>query len=257
MKVNCAHMFLGALTMDQLKAKTFIKYAFTSILFTPRNTTNALFFRPPTTPRFVFSGRSKYFPVSMARNAIKSKPARATASNVERLEDNTSLEPQYFLIKSEPSEFSIHNLEARPRQREEWDGVRNYAARNHIRSMRENDRCWFYHSACKTPAIVGTCRVVRTAAPDATALDSNHPGYDPKSTAESCRWDSVLVELESIFESPITLKELRAQAKINKTVASMTILKMSRLSVTPVTRSQWDEVARLLERKEQGEDLLM
>ncbi|KAL7580923.1 hypothetical protein ACA910_005742 [Epithemia clementina (nom. ined.)] len=142
--------------------------------------------------------------------------------------------------------------------REEWDGVRNYAARNHLRSMNVGDLCWFYHSSCATPAIVGTCRVVRKAIPDVTAFqDPKHPNYDPKSTsAENCRWDSVLVEFDSLYETPITLKELRHQAKHNQVLENMMLLKRGRLSVMPVTATEWLQVQDLMERKARGENLL-
>ena len=161
---------------------------------------------------------------------------------------------QYFLVKSEPHEFSIQQL--KECGREEWDGVRNYAARNHLRQMRLGDNCWFYHSSCKIPAIVGKCRVVRTAAPDATALDPQHDNYDPKSTPDNCRWDSVLMEFDELLETPVTLKELRNMAKSNPVIDGMLLLKRSRLSVMPVTEEQWLAVESLIERKEKGEDLL-
>ena len=162
---------------------------------------------------------------------------------------------KYFLLKSEPNEFSIQQL--KEKTREEWDGVRNFAARNHLRSMRVGDLSWFYHSSCATPSIVGTCRIVREAVPDVTAFqDPKHENYDPKSTAENCRWDSVLVEFDSIYETPITLKELRNQGKHNTAIANMFLLNRSRLSVMPITGSEWSAVHSLMERKANGENLL-
>lgn len=159
-----------------------------------------------------------------------------------------------YLLKSEPHEFSIEDLKRKGR--EEWDGVRNYTARNYLRQMKVGDRCWFYHSSCKTPAIVGTCRIVRQAKPDQTALDPNHEYYDPKSTKEKCRWDSCLVEFESIYETPITLKELRTQAKTSSVIDGMLLFHRSRLSVMPVTHEEWQIVEDLMKRKERNEDLL-
>ena len=179
----------------------------------------------------------------------------AKTSDEEYDKEESSSRPQLYLLKSEPHEFSIHDL--KQKGREEWDGVRNYTARNFMRQMKSADRCWFYHSSCKTPAIVGTCRVARTARPDATALDPKHENYDAKSTPEKCRWDSVLVEFESLYETPITLKELRMQAKVNTVIANMMLLHRSRLSVMPVTAKEWQAVESLMQRKEQGEDLLM
>jgi len=159
--------------------------------------------------------------------------------------------PHLYLLKSEPHEFSIDDL--KNKGREEWDGIRNYAARNHMRQMREGDLCWFYHSSCKTPAIVGTCRIVRGSRPDRTAMDPEHKNYDPKLR----EWISCLVEFDSTLEAPITLKELKAQAKINSVIAGMMLLRQSRLSVMPVTRTEWNEVENLIGRKRRNEDLLL
>ena len=163
----------------------------------------------------------------------------------------------YFLLKSEPDEFSIHQLA--DAQREEWDGVRNYAARNTLQSMRVGDQCWFYHSSCPTPAIVGKCRIVRQAIPDVTAYqDVNHKNYDSKSTKDNCRWVSVLVEFDSMAQVPLTLKELKHQATHhnNSILANMMLLKRSRLSVMPITPAEWSELEDLMKRKVNGEDLL-
>ena len=90
----------------------------------------------------------------------------------------------FYLLKSEPAEFSIQDLEKNVVQ--EWDGVRNFQARNNMRTMRIGDRAFFYHSNCRNAGIVGTVLVTREAQPDATAYkDPNHAGYDPKSTADN------------------------------------------------------------------------
>jgi predicted RNA-binding protein with PUA-like domain len=176
------------------------------------------------------------------------------SSSAPQKDDVITNTTKFYLLKSEPDEFSIQHL--KHKGREEWDGVRNYSARNYMRQMKVGDQCWFYHSSCKTPAIVGTCRIVREAEPDQTALDPKHENYDPKSTPENCRWDSVLVEFDSIYDTPITLKELRAQAKKNDVIGGMMLLNYSRLSVMPVTSEEWTMVGHLIERKENKEDLL-
>jgi predicted RNA-binding protein with PUA-like domain len=123
--------------------------------------------------------------------------------------------------------------------------------------MKVGDQCFFYHSSCKVPAIVGICRIARAAQPDRTAvMDVHHPHYDSKSTMENNRWVSVLVEFESMFSTEITIKELREQATINPIIANMTLLKQSRLSVMPITNDEWAAVLDLQKRKERGEDLL-
>ena len=136
---------------------------------------------------------------------------------------------------------------------EEWDGVRNYQARNFLRSMNVNDRCFFYHSKTK-PAltgIVGTVRVARAAQPDPSACDPKSEYYDPKCTNETNKWSSVLVEYEQTFPVVLTLKELKQEAANDPDglIANLALLKQSRLSVVPLTREQWDEVMRLIEVK--------
>ena len=80
--------------------------------------------------------------------------------------------------------------------------------------MKVGDYAYFYHSSCKVPSIVGVVKIIREAAIDETALDPQHAGYDKKSTTrEDCPWVAVRVRLETIFESPIPLRELKARAK--------------------------------------------
>jgi len=163
----------------------------------------------------------------------------------------SKLNTQYFLLKSEPDAYSIANMQED--KTEEWDGVRNYQARNFLRSMNVDDRCFFYHSKTK-PAltgIVGTVRVARTAQPDPSACDPKSDYYDPKCTDETNKWSSVLVEYEQTFPVVLTLKEIKQEASNDPDglLANLALLKQSRLSVVPLTREQWDEVMRLIEIK--------
>lgn len=163
----------------------------------------------------------------------------------------------YFLLKSEPHEFSIQDLERNKGCIEEWTGVRNFEARNILRSMKVGDRAFFYHSSCKATGVVGTVSISRAAQPDVTAYqDPEHDGYDPKSSEENCRWDAVQVRLESVYPVTVLLKELKAQAKVNDVIAGMTLLRKSRLSVSRVALEEWVAVERLMERKSSGEDIL-
>lgn len=160
----------------------------------------------------------------------------------------------FYLLKSEPAEFSIQDLEKNVVQ--EWDGVRNFQARNNMRTMRIGDRAFFYHSNCRNAGIVGTVLVTREAQPDATAYkDPNHAGYDPKSTADNCRWDSVEIKFDTVFPVTVTLKELKAQAKRDEVLAQMTLLKNGRLSVHRVTAGEWSAVEELVDRKVAGENI--
>ena len=99
-------------------------------------------------------------------------------------------EPRYWLFKSEPSAYSFDDLLKEEDRTAEWDGVRNYQARNFIRDdMKVGDGVLFYHSSAKPTAVVGTARIVKEAYPDATAWDPNDKHYDPKSEPWGDRLD--------------------------------------------------------------------
>lgn len=152
---------------------------------------------------------------------------------------------RYWLIKTEPDSFSIHDLAKAPQQTTFWDGVRNYQARNFMRAMKRGDGLLFYHSSVVPPAIVGMAVVVREAYPDHTALDPHGHHYDPKATTQNPIWEMVDVKLERIFERPIPLNELRGVKQLVK----MELLRQgSRLSVQPVTEKEWQTVLELADR---------
>jgi predicted RNA-binding protein with PUA-like domain len=143
----------------------------------------------------------------------------------------------YWLMKSEPSEFSIDDLASRPDQTEPWDGVRNYQARNMMRNeMRRGDGVFFYHSNTKIPGIVGIARVVREGYPDGTAFDPDDRHYDPKSDPNNPRWYRVDVQLERKLARVITLAELKSHPELSE----LPLLRRgNRLSIMPVTAAQW------------------
>jgi len=152
---------------------------------------------------------------------------------------------QYWLLKSEPESFSIDDLACAPRKTTAWDGVRNYQARNFIRDqMKVGDQALFYHSSCDVPGVVGVVSVAKTAYPDHTQFDSKHHHYDPDSKAEAPRWYMMDVKLQRKLKRPITLDELRQHH--HKQLKDLAILKRgNRLSVTPVSKSEWDFILSL------------
>lgn len=156
---------------------------------------------------------------------------------------------QYFLLKSEPSDYSISDMKRDGT--EEWDGIRNYQARNHLRTMKVGDRAFFYHSKTSKPGIVGTVKIARTAQPDPSAYDPQGEYYDAKSTKEQCRWDSVLIEYEQTFPVVLTLKELKEASSKDPggAVANLPLLKQSRLSVVPLTNEQWGAMIHMIKEK--------
>ncbi len=151
--------------------------------------------------------------------------------------------PNYWLMKSEPGEFSIDDLMTRPSRTEPWDGVRNYQARNMIRDeMKPGDKAFFYHSACEEPGIVGIMKIAGKAYPDPTAFDPEDKHFDPKSDQENPRWFLVDVEFVRKLKRTISLREL----KEHDALADMVLLRRgNRLSIMPVSESDWNTILAL------------
>jgi len=150
---------------------------------------------------------------------------------------------RYWLMKSEPGEFSIDDLAQRPSQTEPWDGVRNYQARNMMRDdMKVGDSIFFYHSNCDVPGIVGIAEVKREAYPDPTAFDPDHKHYDPKSQSDKPTWLMVDVGFVRKLSRTITLRELNGKGELEGLAL---VRRGNRLSVMPVTESQWHYILGL------------
>lgn len=135
----------------------------------------------------------------------------------------------YWLMKSEPETFSIDHLDKLPHKTTSWDGVRNYQARNYLKSMKKGDQAFFYHSSCKIPGIAGIVEVVKEAHPEKDQLDSP-------------RWFCVDVKLIQKFSNIITLSELR---KIQGLENMVILRKGNRLSVTPVQTQEWENIYKV------------
>jgi predicted RNA-binding protein with PUA-like domain len=151
---------------------------------------------------------------------------------------------QYWLMKSEPDEFSLADLQKR--RREPWTGVRNYQARNFMRAAKQGDVVLFYHSNCTEPGIVGLAEVTQTAFPDPTQFDKKSDYYDAKSTADNPRWSCVEVGYVETFRRLVSLEDLRQSPALK----SLLILRPgNRLSVTPVTAQEFREIKKLGSRK--------
>lgn len=150
---------------------------------------------------------------------------------------------RYWLMKSEPTCFSLDDLERSPGGVAPWDGVRNYQARNLLRDAIEvGDGVLFYHSSCAEPAIVGLAEVVRAGYPDHTAQDPRSAHYDPKATPGSPIWYMVDVAFRKRLPRPLT----RAELASHPVLADMMVLRRgSRLSVQPVTADEWRAVLTL------------
>ena len=151
----------------------------------------------------------------------------------------------HWLVKSEPDDFSIDDLQAAPGCETFWDGVRNYQARNFMRdAMKPGDPVFYYHSNCAEPGIVGIASVSREAYPDHTAFDPADRHFDPKSDPQNPRWYMVDVRFERKLDRVISLRELRRYA--DGPLKDMLLLRRgNRLSVTPVTAAQWNFILSL------------
>ncbi len=133
---------------------------------------------------------------------------------------------RYWLFKSEPSTWSWDDQVAKGDAGEEWDGVRNYQARNFMREMAVGDRGFFYHSQ-KEKAVVGTVEVIAEAHPDSTTDDD--------------RWECVDIKALETAKTPVTLDDIKADERL----ADMVLVKNSRLSVQPVTKEEWQIVCAM------------
>ncbi len=134
----------------------------------------------------------------------------------------------YWLVKSEPSTYSWEKFEKD--KKAVWDGVRNYAARNNMRAMKKGDLVFFYHSN-EGLAIVGIAKVLKEAYQDPTTTD--------------IAWSVVELAPVKSLKKPVTLSELKA----DKTLASMQIVRLSRLSVSAVTSDEFEKVLKMSETK--------
>ena len=133
---------------------------------------------------------------------------------------------KYWLFKSEPFKWSWEQQKAKGEAGEEWDGIRNYQARNNMREMKIGDLGFFYHSN-EGLDVVGIVEICAESHPDSTTDDE--------------RWDCVDVKAVCDMPEPVTLKSVKA----NPALAEMSLVTSMRLSVQPVTEAEWIEVCRM------------
>ncbi|MDK3017822.1 EVE domain-containing protein [Pseudodonghicola flavimaris] len=132
----------------------------------------------------------------------------------------------YWLFKSEPSTWGWDDQVSKGAAGEEWDGVRNYQARNFMRAMKVGDKGFFYHSQ-KEKAIVGLVEICAEAHPDSKADDP--------------RWDCVDIRALEPVQHPVTLDQIKAEPEL----ADMVLVRNSRLSVQPVTEAEWRHICKM------------
>jgi predicted RNA-binding protein with PUA-like domain len=148
---------------------------------------------------------------------------------------------RYWLMKSEPSEFSINDLEQKGTAL--WDGIRNYQVRNMIRDeMRVGDKALFYHSSCVAIGVVGEMEVAGPAVPDKTQFDPKSKYYDTSASQNAPRWLAFPVKHIRTYANLVPLADIKA----DRTLSGLTILKPgNRLSITEITKNEYGIIAKL------------
>lgn len=153
-------------------------------------------------------------------------------------------ERRYWLVKTEPAVFSFDDLLRKHNKTTHWDGVRNFVARNFMRDgMQLGDRVFFYHSSTEQPGVVGICEVVRERYPDPAQFDGTSPYFDRKATKEKPIWFMVDLRAVAQMTHPVTLVQIKA----SKALRHMALLRIGRLSVTPVTATEWEAITQMAE----------
>jgi predicted RNA-binding protein with PUA-like domain len=192
--------------------------------------------------------RSKSTSSATAAPSNESTPVKRTKSAsaaVGAVASETST--PFFLMKSEPEEFSIGDLSAMKNKISGWEGVRNGQARNILSSMKEGNHAFFYHSSDgKRTGIYGTMKIVREAYPDPTADTPSHKYYDPKNATATKKWVSVDVQLVDKWEKPLLLTTLKDHHSAPKSpLDNMLLFRNSRLSVQTVSPTEWEYIMSL------------
>jgi len=151
----------------------------------------------------------------------------------------------HWLLKTEPSVFSIDDLEAAPRKTTGWEGVRNFQARNMLRDeMKKGDLAFLYHSSCPEPGVAGIVEIARAGYPDPSAWNPRSKYHDAKSPENKPLWYTVDVKLVRRMKRFIPLASLREHAS-GELDGLLLLRKGNRLSVTPVDAAHWKFILTL------------
>ncbi|KAL1305235.1 hypothetical protein AAFC00_002151 [Neodothiora populina] len=196
----------------------------------------------------------------------KGRPTKKTKGQTDA-DDVADTGAQYWLMKAEPNtriernadgedvdvRFSIEDLRSRS-EPEPWEGIRNGQAQNNLKAMKKGDLAFFYESNCKVPGIVGIMEIVQEASPDHAAFDRKSAYFDPKGDASNPKWMLVHVQFKQKFPSKVSLKDLQKHSKSGDVLENMGLVKQSRLSVSKVSKAEWDFVMQQVEDDAEDED---
>jgi len=152
---------------------------------------------------------------------------------------------KYWLLKSDPLEFSWENLKEQTDRRTYWDGVRNYQARNFLKEMQVGDKAFFYHSVVQPQIITGIVTIVKKAYPDSTQFNEDHPNFDSRSSKDDPTWVMVDIQYLEEIDPPIIRDEIKQVKKLQ----DMLLFKNSRLSVQPVSPEEWKLILEIAENR--------
>jgi predicted RNA-binding protein with PUA-like domain len=153
----------------------------------------------------------------------------------------------WWLMKSEPDVYGIGHLQAEGTTL--WDGIRNYQARNFMRSMQVGDRAFFYHSNVSPPGIVGLMEVVETGVVDPSQFDPGSKYFDSASRPEAPRWDCVRLAYRRTFPTLLSLDRLREQFSVEELAV---VRRGNRLSILPVSQASAARIFELLGVEPEG-----
>ena len=163
---------------------------------------------------------------------------RCSAAN---LTATCSVAMAHWLMKSEPDVYGIQHLQKEGTTL--WDGIRNYQARNFMRSMVIGDRAFFYHSNAKPPGIAGLMEVLELGIVDPSQFDPSHQYFDPKSSPEKPRWDCVRLRYLGTFRELLSLNALREEFSVEELAV---VRNGNRLSILPVPEASAQRLFDLL-----------
>jgi len=163
--------------------------------------------------------------------------------------DSDAAPQRYWLLKSEPVEFGMSHLESAADKRGRYDGVRAVPPMKSMRDdMRPGDLAFFYHSGITTPAIAGIVHVITRGFVDALQFDPTSKYFDAKVTKDEPKWYAVDIELVRRLSKPITLATLKNHSGPGGALADLRMLKIGRLSVSPVSEAEWNFILTLEEK---------